>query len=147
MAGGTRRLFEAKSIYGIQPRGFLRRIQSEDDSDEAAEAHGNEDDVDVNEEWPAEVNGELMRSDQTKRDAEEPAREGQRQGLAKELGQDVPRSGADGHADADLPRPLSDADQHDVHDADASDEERDGSDGREEGREDGRALLLRLCHL
>ena len=31
-------------------------------------------------------------------------------------------AGADGHADADLARPLGDRDQHDVHDADAADD-------------------------
>ena len=37
-------------------------------------------------------------------------------------------SGTDGHADADLAGPLGDGDQHDVHDADAADQQADAGD-------------------
>ncbi len=40
--------------------------------------------------------------------------------------------GADGEADADLARPLGHRDQHDVHDADAADEQADAGDRRQE---------------
>ena len=53
-------------------------------------------------------------------------------GFEEELQEDVSAAGADGHADADLAGPLGDADEHDVHDADAADEERDDGDAEEE---------------
>ena len=53
----------------------------------------------------------------------------------------------DGHAHADLARPLGDAHQHDVHDPDAADDERDDRDRGEERRERLGALLLRVRDL
>jgi hypothetical protein len=44
---------------------------------------------------------------------------------------------ADGEADADLAGALGDGDEHDVHDADAADDERNASDGAEQ---DGHGL-------
>ena len=55
---------------------------------------------------------------------EQAAGERQRQRLDQELQQDVARLGAHRHADADLARPLGDADQHDVHDPDAAHQQR-----------------------
>ena len=43
-----------------------------------------------------------------------------------------PPAGADGLADADLAGPLADRDQHDVHDPDAADDERDRGDAAEQ---------------
>ena len=54
-----------------------------------------------------------------------PPHEAQHHGLDQELPQDVVAAGADGHAQADLPRPLGDRDEHDVHDAHAADDQRD----------------------
>ena len=67
--------------------------------------------------------------------------------LDEELGPDVARAGADGHADADLARPLGDRDEHDVHDPDAADEERDAGDRPEEDGHRPRLLLGLLEHL
>ena len=53
-------------------------------------------------------------------------------GLDEELHQDVALARADRHADADLARPLGDAHEHDVHDADAADEQADRRDGEAE---------------
>ena len=48
--------------------------------------------------------------------------------------QDVAAVRADGHADADLARALGHAHEHDVHDPDAADEERDAGDRAEQAR-------------
>jgi hypothetical protein len=53
----------------------------------------------------------------------------------QELLQDVAAARADGHAQPDLAGALGDRDQHDVHDADAADDQRDRGDAREQGRE------------
>ena len=44
----------------------------------------------------------------------------------EELPQDVVAAGADGHPQADLPRPLRHRDEHDVHDPHAAHDQRDG---------------------
>ena len=54
---------------------------------------------------------------------------GKRDRLDQELQQHLPRPRADGQADADLARPLGHGDEHDVHDADAADEQADAGDG------------------
>ena len=66
------------------------------------------------------------------------AEQADHQRLDDELHQDVVRPRADRLAQADLAGPLGDAHEHDVHDADAADQERDGGDGRQEGREQRR---------
>ena len=65
----------------------------------------------------------------------------------QELQQDGPPLGADGFADADLARPLGDRDEHDVHDADAADKERQAGDEQADPADDGRHLVNDLQDL
>src|SRR3546814_5182590 len=70
-------------------------------------------------------------------DADQAAERADRQRLAVELHHDVetPRTGR--HAHADLAGAFGDADQHDVHHADAADQQRDG---RERAEQDGQGM-------
>ena len=52
--------------------------------------------------------------------------------LDQELKQDVEAAGADGEPQADFARPLGHRHQHDVHDPDAADDERDAGDTGEQ---------------
>jgi hypothetical protein len=65
----------------------------------------------------------------------EPADQRERHRLDQELREDVAAARADRHAQADFARALGDRHQHDVHDADAADHERHGSDRGEQDRE------------
>ena len=67
--------------------------------------------------------------------------------LDQELQQDGPPLGADGFADADLARPLGHRDEHDVHDADAADKERQAGDEQADPADDGRHLVDHLQDL
>ena len=58
-------------------------------------------------------------------DSENAAEERQRHRLEQKLPDDIFSPRADRFADADLVRALGDADQHDVHHADAADEQPD----------------------
>ena len=58
-------------------------------------------------------------------DADDAADDGQKHRFEQELRQDVAVFRAEGFAQADLARALRHRDQHDVHDADAADEQRD----------------------
>jgi len=69
-------------------------------------------------------------------DAEEASDERDEYGFDDELADDVALGGADGTADANLASALEDGGEHDVHDADAADEKRDGSDGDHDGVEE-----------
>ena len=78
-----------------------------------------------------------------RRDAEQAADAGEHDGLDQELLGDVAPLGAQGAADADLAGPLGDGRQHDVHDADAADQQRDRGDRAEDDAElPGRLLGL-----
>src|SRR5262249_24367788 len=110
--------FVAKRLDGIELRRLARGVQPEHDADEGAEADGDGDDIRLNKHGPLEARGEVRRSANVERDPEEAAGERQDERLDQELREDVQRLGADGHAHTDLARPLCDAHEHDVHDAD-----------------------------
>ena len=71
--------------------------------------------------------GEDDGADDSNHYAYESTEDGDKSGLDEELHQDVLRGGTYGFADADFPRPFGDADQHDVHDPNAADNEGDDS--------------------
>ena len=71
-------------------------------------------------------------------DPDDAADRAQRDRLDQKLEEDVAAMRADGQADADLARPLRHAHEHDVHDADAADDERDAGDRAEQHGHDAR---------
>ena len=72
-----------------------------------------------------------------------PADAGEHDRLDQELLGDVAPLGPQGAANADLPGPLGDRGEHDVHDADAADQERDGGDRAQDDAELASRLLGR----
>src|SRR5437870_559843 len=77
-------------------------------------------------------------------DAAQAADRSEKRGFQQELRADVAAARADGPSDADLSRPFGDRHQHDVHDSDSADDERDRGDARQQDREGAAGLLLRL---
>ncbi len=82
-----------------------------------------------------------------------PPNEADDDGLDEELQEDVLAARADGEPQADLAGALGDRDQHDVHDADAADEQRHAGDRRQQRRHrprgfgaDAGDLFLRADH-
>ncbi len=73
--------------------------------------------------------------------------------FGKELPQNRRGARADRHAQADLARALGDRDEHDVHDADAADDQRNGRDAGEQQLHDRAGLRsglrdrLQVAHL
>ena len=82
-----------------------------------------------------------LRQPDAGRNAARAAQQAHEQRLDEELHQDVLPAGADGLADADLARPLGHGDDHDVHDADAADHQRDAGDRAQEDRQHTGDLL------
>ena len=62
-------------------------------------------------------------------DADQSAESGERHRFGEELPDDIAPTRANGFANADFAGALGDGHQHDVHDADAADEQADGTDG------------------
>ena len=58
-----------------------------------------------------------------------------------------PFGGADGHADADLASAFGDRHQHDIHDADAADEQRNAGDRGQQYGEQSRILVGQVSHV
>jgi len=87
---------------------------------------------------------EELRADHAEEQAEKAAEHAHDDALDEELRQHVGAARADGQADADLAGPLRHADEHDVHDPDAADQQRDRGNRREQQRHHLRAPLGRL---
>ena len=68
--------------------------------------------------------------------ADQAAQETKRDGFDEELQADVARLGAHGDANADLAGAFGDADEHDVHDADAADHQRNAGHGAQQEGDD-----------
>jgi len=77
-------------------------------------------------------------------EADQPPEKTQHQRLDHELRQDGRPAGADGFAQTDLAGALGDRNEHDVHDADAADEQRDPHDAAGDHRNDQRDLVERV---
>ena len=82
--------------------------------------------------------GQEGRSAHAQGDADQAAERAQHDRLDQELEQDVTRLGAHGHPDADLAGALGHAHEHDVHDANAANQERDARDRPQQHRHDPR---------
>ncbi len=61
--------------------------------------------------------------------------------------EDVAGGGADGFADADFVGAFGDGDEHDVHDADAADDEGDASDERKDAGDDREESASRVSNV
>jgi hypothetical protein len=113
----------AKGFDGVHGGGTLGRIEAEDNSYERRDAEG--------EQWRPEgydrphsskVTDEHWYQD-SKKNSQQPAGAGENDGFDKELREDIAAFGTEGASDADLPRPFCDSGKHDVHDADAADQQ------------------------
>src|SRR5207249_8153913 len=81
---------------------------------------------------PVFKSSEEVGSADAKRDAEQAAGGTERHSLNEKLQENVAPASADRHADADFASALGDADEHDVHNADAADEQRYAGDAGEQ---------------
>src|SRR3989338_10132076 len=80
-------------------------------------------------------------------DTDAPPHERERHSLDEELEKDVMAAGTHSLAQPDLPRPLRNGDEHDIHDADTADEQRNPGYERNEHREAECDLTDNLCRL
>ena len=64
--------------------------------------------------------------------------------FAEKLQLDIPFGSSNGEADSDLPSPLGDRHQHDIHDSDPAYQQREGCHARQQNRHDSASGELRL---
>src|SRR5665213_1180334 len=124
----------------VHARGTDRGIGSEDAADHRRETDRDRDDQQV---WDRCGPDELLdrrvrqhRHREAEQRADPAAEEREQDRFEQELQQHVAAAGPDRLAQADLARALGDRDQHDVHDPDPRDHERDSADRGEADRDD-----------
>ena len=118
-------------IFSLLSEGFDRIelcglrgwVDAEDDSCQAGDAEGEDDGPRSDDRFHfGEMRDNIWNND-AKDDADDSSSNREDDGLDKELGDDVFSLRAESAADADLAGALSDGGEHDVHNADSSDEE------------------------
>src|SRR5882757_7337691 len=109
---------------GIEARRLSRRIEAETHPNKRAEHHRYDHDVRSYQHGPPESRGKTGAGANPESDAAKAAHHRQGERFDEKLEQDVMRLGAHRHAHADLASAFGHAHQHDVHDADAANEER-----------------------
>ena len=123
-----------QGIDRVKAGSFAGRIDAEEETDTDGEREGYEDRRrrDDGLEFADMRDGDGDGA--TKSDAEDAADDSHDDGFDEELQHDVAEGRAERLPYADLTRALRDRDHHDVHDADAADEERDARNRAEEER-------------
>src|SRR5688500_4626773 len=127
----------------VHPRRRHGGVQPGQDAGQAADDEGGDDahGVDVGGVGlavaePADERGDGQGDADAEADAEQAAGQADHRGLDQELEGDVFLLGPQGAADADLAGALGDGGQHDVHDADAADQQREAGDADDDEVED-----------
>src|SRR5258706_2480578 len=119
------RSFVPQRVDRIEQSRLAGGIIAEEQAYSDREQHGDEDGLGRELHGPAEAAPDHEGAYDPQEHARGTPDEAQHHGFAQELQPDRSFRRADGDTHADLPRPLRDRDQHDVHDADAADQERD----------------------
>src|SRR5215471_4340629 len=117
-------LFKAQSRNRIEPRSLLRRIESERNADEPCESTSQHDGPRTDENGPTGIPCDRDSGDGSQYCSCDPPDQRKDQGFDQELPSDVAATGTDRHAQPDFAGPFGHRDQHDVHDADAADDQR-----------------------
>ena len=127
---------------GIYLGGSGRGIEPEDDShtDTDPEGQSNADGGYYGRD-SRQVRDDVRNADPCQ-DTQQPATGGEHHRLHEELPDDLPLRGPDGSPDADLPSPLRNRGQHDVHDADPAHKKTDSGNGAED---DIKGAFGRFC--
>ena len=136
-------LIISERFDGVQAGGTAGRQEAEQDADAAGDAHGDGRRVrrggDVQGDVRQDIRKDLVddgRDDVAQHNAEAAAQRRCDAGLHDELGQDGALLCAQCLADTDLTGALGDRHQHDVHDTDAADQQRDACNGRQDAHHD-----------
>jgi arabinofuranan 3-O-arabinosyltransferase len=116
-------------------RGSDRRVETGQGADEDGGAEGSAEHPQGNGGRPAPPGGVPEGDGAAGQDPGRPAEDGQQERLGEELGTDLPARRPLGPAQADLPPPLQNGNDHGVGDADTTDEQADGAEAEEQAGE------------
>src|SRR5688500_7402992 len=116
-------LFVPEGVDGVEFGGFAGGVEAEEDADGDGGGEGDDDRAAGDGGGPFEEAGHEFGDDHTEGDAKQAAKNAEGDRFGEKLQQDIVAARADREADADLAGAFGDADEHDVHNADAADEE------------------------
>src|ERR1700687_6345639 len=116
-------LLVAQAFDGIELGGADSGNGAEQDANQRADGNGNDGRETGNRNAIGGEEADGVGDGESNNNAEDAADEGDENGLGKELEADLALGGADCFADADLANAGADRGQHDVHDADAADQQ------------------------
>src|SRR5262249_7889607 len=128
----------------IQAGGFARRIEAEEDTYGSREYNGSENRGGGNQNAPLQSFTNQKRDAGAEQNANRSTHDAQHHSFQQKLLLHVVFGGADRHAYTNLSRPLSDGNQHDVHDADTADDQRDTGNRCEQQGHDLGGLICEL---
>ena len=134
--------FALEAGDGVHAGGLPGGLESEDEAggdgggEAAGDGDGGDQDAPLGEESADPPGG-----GEAERDAEDSPGPGQDDGFDEELAEDVALAGPEGAADGDFAAALGDGDEHDVHDADSPDDQRDAAHRAEQQGEDSHLRL------
>ena len=133
-----------KRFDRVELRRPHRRIEPEEQSDERGNADSHRDRPDLHRGGQGRHFADRQCQGEPEDDANHASQDRERDRLGEDLPDDVAAAGAKRLAQADFPRPLAHDHQHDVHDDDAADDEREGDDADEHGEDAGRHLPVEV---
>ena len=141
-------LFEPQRLYRVEPGGRSRGIVPEKQAHRRRESKREGDyGIGRHARGPVECIGDHMSANHPDADADDSADQAQYHRLDQKLTKHVATASTDRLPQSDLACPLRDRYQHDVHDADAADNERHGRNRREEALHGRGRLSDRLRNL
>src|SRR5262249_52268869 len=128
MIPGGRALLVSQRLNGIEARSFLCRIKAEEDTYCCCENSRSDNGTHQDEHRPADSGRDHKRRADSEENSNGSTNQTQYNCLYQELPLNVSLRCTDGHADSDLACALGNRDEHDVHDAYATHQERDAGD-------------------
>src|SRR5207245_4398139 len=117
-------LFCAQRDDGVEAGGTAGGVEAEDDSDSGSEAEGEEHGQRREHERGAAEEGVGKAAADAKNDADSSTEAAEHDGFDEKLSHNIAWTRSDGHADADFTRALGDGDKHDIHNTDATHNQR-----------------------
>lgn len=121
--------FACQGFYRVQLCRVAGGKEAEDNSDQGGAGEGHNDGARREDHF--EVGAQQIKKSadpEGEHHSHEAADKADHDGLDQELGKDVAAARANGHTNADLPGALGHGNQHDIHHADAADNQRDHGD-------------------
>ena len=125
-------LFVTQCLDRVERGGLPRWIKAEEDSDRGANKKCDHDRGGGNQRRPMSRQRDCFRSRDAEKDSENSPDRAKRNRFDQKLRENVAPVRAHGHARADFTRPLRYTDQHNIHDSNAANNERDTGDRAEQ---------------